>query len=106
MRDSTSRELDNMDGVRKSEKSSNLNHKIRQQHKILSKKSIQLQISERYKKIMKNLSQYCEFVMGSSPCKFTIVGMGSITRSEVTSYSDFEHIILLETQSDDKEHLK
>ncbi|CAK8687792.1 unnamed protein product [Clavelina lepadiformis] len=34
--------------------------------------------------------------MGKNPCEFCIAAMGSLARSEVTPYSDFEHIILLE----------
>ena len=45
---------------------------------------------------MTDLCQYCEYVMGPPPCKFAVVGMGSLARNEITPYSDFEHIILLE----------
>ena len=45
---------------------------------------------------MKDVSQYCAHVMGPPPCKFAVVGMGSLARNEITPYSDFEHIILLE----------
>ena len=52
-------------------------------------------IAHKYKQIMAELSQYCEDIMGKPPCKYAIVGMGSIAREEITTYSDFEHIILL-----------
>ena len=52
-------------------------------------------IAFKYKQIMANLGQFCEDVMGKPPCKYAIAGMGSLARSEITPYSDFEHIILL-----------
>ena len=58
-------------------------------------------IAHRYKQIMAELSQYCEQVMGKAPCQYTIVGMGSLAREEITAYSDFEHVILL---CDDKNY--
>ena len=67
-----------------------------QKTKIKLIKNIQLHIAKNYKKIMKDISQYCEHVMGPPPCKFAVVGMGSLARKEITPYSDFEHIILLE----------
>ena len=58
-------------------------------------KSLQLSISNSYKRIMAYISQKCIQIMGSPPCKYTLVGMGSLARDEITPYSDFEHIILL-----------
>ena len=69
-------------------------------------KEIQLRISEQYTQIMQNISQYCENVMGSPPCKFAIASMGSLARKEITPYSDFEHIILLENQENYTNHLE
>ena len=36
--------------------------------------------------------------MGDPPCKFSVVGMGSLARKEITPYSDFEHIIVLDNE--------
>ena len=77
-----------------------------QTHKINSMKAIQEQIATQYTKIMINISKYCVDVMGSPPCKFAIVGMGSLARNEITPYSDFEHIVLLENQKNYEEHLE
>ena len=52
-------------------------------------------IAQKYKEIMADLSNYCMIIMGQPPCDYAIVGMGSLARSEITPYSDFEHIILL-----------
>ena len=52
-------------------------------------------IAKKYKEIMADLSHYCQRIMGQPPCDYAIVGMGSLARSEITPYSDFEHIILL-----------
>ncbi|CAK8687811.1 unnamed protein product [Clavelina lepadiformis] len=64
--------------------------------KIKSIKAIQTQITQKYKKIMQHIASECEKIMGHPPCKYSITGMGSLARCEITPYSDFEHIILLE----------
>ena len=56
----------------------------------------QTHITQFYTKIMADLAKYCHDVMGNAPCKFAIIGMGSIARKEITPYSDFEHVIALE----------
>ena len=62
-------------------------------------------IAHKYKQIMAELSQYCENVMGKPPCKYVVVGMGSLAREEITAYSDFEHIILLFDDENYKSYL-
>ena len=58
-------------------------------------------IAKKYTKIMADISVFCEGVMGKPPCEYAVVGMGSLAREEITPYSDFEHIILL---NDDKRY--
>ena len=62
-------------------------------------------IAHKYKQIMAELSQYCENVTGKPPCKYVVVGMGSLAREEITAYSDFEHIILLFDDENYKSYL-
>ena len=62
-------------------------------------------IAHKYKQIMAELSQYCENVMGKPPCKYVVVGMGSLAREEITAYSDFEHIIVLFDDENYKSYL-
>ena len=59
-------------------------------------KNLQQYIHIQYSNIMSNIMTYCIDVQGSPPCGFALVGMGSLAREEITPYSDFEHIILLE----------
>ena len=66
-------------------------------------------ISNRYIKIMADLGHICEDVMGKPPCEYAIVGMGSLARCEITPYSDFEHMILLDNEENHEtkiEHFK
>ena len=63
-------------------------------------------ITQKYKKIMAELSNYCLSIMGQPPCDYAIVGMGSLARSEITPYSDFEHIILLFDHENHFSHLE
>ena len=68
-------------------------------NKIKSIKNNQKQIAKDYTKIMANLAKYCANLMGVAPCKFVLVGMGSLAKKEITPFSDFEHIIVLEKMS-------
>ena len=45
---------------------------------------------------MAYVSQTCIQIMGQTPCKYALVGMGSLAKKETTPYSDFEHILALE----------
>ena len=64
--------------------------------KIKSIRYLQEKISSDYTKIMADILLYCQTVMGNTPCTFALIGMGSLARKEITPYSDFEHIIVLE----------
>ncbi|CAK8673143.1 unnamed protein product [Clavelina lepadiformis] len=72
--------------------------------KITNIKTIQAQITENYKNMMKFVSNECEKIMGNSPSKYSITGMGSLARCEITPYSDFEHIILLQEGGQEKDN--
>ena len=63
-------------------------------------------IAKKYKEIMAGLSNYCQSILGQPPCDYAIVGMGSLARSEITPYSDFEHIILLVDHENYFSHLE
>ena len=91
------RKFVNDDLVKDTDKNPSMNQ---EQEKINHIKNLQKKITDRYTKIMAELSEDCENVMGKPPCKFTVVGMGSLAREEITPYSDFEHIIVLEELSE------
>ena len=74
--------------------------------KISAIQGINKTIAYKYKSIMADISYYCENVMGKPPCKYAIVGMGSLVREEATPYSDFEHIILLQDDVNYESHLE
>ena len=59
-------------------------------------KSLQLGLAGEYKRIMAHISRQCIKIMGSPPCAYTLLGMGSLARNEITPFSDFEHILLIE----------
>ena len=71
------------------------NEKQLANNKISSVQQINQLIASEYKQIMSGVGQFCEDVMGKPPCEYAIAGMGSLARSEITPYSDFEHVILL-----------
>ena len=69
-----------------------------EEQKIQSISNLQAQIFKDYRQAMADLAAYCHNVMGNSPCRFALVGMGSLARKEITPYSDFENIIVLENE--------
>ena len=92
MRDEVNQELDNFKRFETINKTKEELENI----KIKNIKNLQEKISKDYKHIMAEILQYCQIVMGNSPCRFALIGMGSLARNETTPYSDFEHIIILE----------
>ena len=106
MREETNNALEVLKNAEDFEKGKNANFYERQLFKIISVKNIQQQITGQYKNVMKDLCQYCVNVLGPPPCRFAVVGMGSLARREVTPYSDFEHIILLEVQENYESYLE
>ena len=64
--------------------------------KVLVIKAIQKHLTKDYTNIMKYISDNCIEIIGSPPCQYCVVGMGSLARQEITPYSDFEHVIVLE----------
>ena len=69
-------------------------------------KLINKTIAITYKEIMADISKFCLDIMGTPPCEYSIVGMGSLAREEITPYSDFEHIILLCDDENYEQHLE
>jgi len=65
-------------------------------------KALQIQVLTDYKQIMAFISKQCIEIMGEPPCKYTLVGMGSLARDEITPYSDFEHVLIMKNFA--KEH--
>jgi len=76
-----------------------INLQRQKRSKVSAIQFINMVISEKYKSVMADLSQFCKNVLGKPPCEYAIVGMGSLARQEITPYSDFEHIILLDDKN-------
>nr|XP_039263526.1 uncharacterized protein LOC120339462 [Styela clava] len=57
--------------------------------------------TQNYVAMMTYIADYCMEILGDSPCLFALVGLGSLAREEITLYSDFEHVIILEDGIDD-----
>jgi len=70
--------------------------KLLEKAKIKEVEQLKNEITNAYIDIMADIAAFCEDVMGLSPCKFALVGMGSLARKEITPFSDFENIILFE----------
>ena len=98
MRDEVNQELDNF----KRSEAINKTKKKKETLKIKNIRNLQEKISRDYKHIMAEILQYYQTVMGKSPCRFALIGMGSLARNETTPYSDFEHIIVLEENCQQK----
>jgi len=66
---------------------------------------LQNDIASDYSDIMARVANFVQDVMGEPPCDFSLAGMGSLARHEITPYSDFENMILIETTSGEYEHM-
>ena len=108
MRERTKRALNQRNKTAQTsfQNTSSLKVKFQRQHRIMSVREIQFQVTEQYKEIMRNVCHYCVNVLGPPPCKFAVAGMGSLARTEITPYSDFEHVILLEIHANYEQHLE
>ena len=95
MRQKTDEGLNNIKRIPESIKDKNEILSL-EKNKIEQVKMLQSQIAEQYSRIMAHASEYCVDIMGPPPCRFALVGMGSLARKEITPYSDFEHVIILE----------
>ena len=62
-------------------------------------------IARDYKHIMIGVAKFVENVIGEPPCEFSLAGMGSLAREEITPYSDFENMLILEPNHGGYEHL-
>ena len=70
--------------------------KSKEQSYIRQVKSLLLNVTSDYKRVMAYISQKCIQIMGTLPCRYALVGLGSLARNEITPYSDFEHVLLLQ----------
>ena len=95
----------NTDLAKISEITGDVNMQTLQTNKIRAIKNINHFVADKYIKLMANVSQYCQDILGVPPCKYAIVGMGSLAREEITPYSDFEHVVLLSDQANYESHL-
>lgn len=61
---------------------------------------LQKSITKSMKSLIAKMIAECQdtSLLGPAPCKFAIVGLGSMARGEITPYSDFEFVILIEDQ--------
>nr|XP_039256083.1 uncharacterized protein LOC120332831 [Styela clava] len=59
-------------------------------------KKMNKDLTNAFTNLMTRISKKCVDVMGEPPCKFATVGLGSLAREEITPYSDFEHVIILQ----------
>ena len=66
-----------------------------EREKIRIVESLQDEITNKYKYFMTKVSKKSIKVLGHNPCDFSLVGLGSMARKEITSFSDFESIIVL-----------
>ena len=90
-----------LEGLKMSETMSRTKEEIKN-IKIKTIRNLQEKIAKDYKHIMAEILQFCERIMGNTPCRFALVGMGSLARKEITPYSDFEHVIVLEENCQQK----
>ncbi|CAK8684709.1 unnamed protein product [Clavelina lepadiformis] len=69
---------------------------VLEEEKVKLVMEMQENVTKEYTRIMDMAANNIEIVMGKRPCEFVVAGMGSLARKEITPYSDFEHVIVLE----------
>ncbi|CAK8677689.1 unnamed protein product [Clavelina lepadiformis] len=96
MREETKLALDKLNHI-PNDVSSERAHEL-EMDKINRVKTLQDNIATKYTDIMKSISDKCMEIMGKPRCRYCVAGMGSLARKEITPYSDFEHVILLDDE--------
>ncbi len=57
---------------------------------------LQERLTARYKALVAQIAQACgQWMLTEPPCAFAIVGLGSMSRGDMSPYSDFEYALLL-----------
>ncbi|XP_076809741.1 uncharacterized protein LOC143452595 isoform X2 [Clavelina lepadiformis] len=67
-----------------------------EESKIARIQKIMEKVTNDFKAIMKGIAEFCSDIMGESPCDYALAGMGSLARGDVTPYSDFQSLIVLQ----------
>ena len=88
------REVNNITAIPDEADEETLSHLGQEKEKNV--KILQTQITKKYKSLMALVSDTCISVLGKIPCQYALVGMGSMAREEITPFSDFENMILLQ----------
>ena len=57
-------------------------------------------IGQEMRDFIKVLLQECFAALGPPPCEYSVLGLGSLARGEMTPYSDFEWALLIEDKSE------
>jgi len=70
--------------------------KVSDQYFVRKCEDLQKYVYRKYCKLMMKITHVCIGLKIPAPCKYALVGMGSLAKKEITPYSDFEHAIVLE----------
>ena len=97
MRNYVNKQLDRLQPIKENDSKQKIRKQEKEKAEFIEK--LQSKITKKYKQIMYDIAKFCNDVMGESPCQFALAGMGSLARKEITPYSDFEHIILLQNNA-------
>ena len=60
------------------------------------------EIAEAIKSLLANFYQEGEAALGPAPCKYAVIGLGSLALQQTTPYSDLEFAILIEDAQDEE----
>jgi tetratricopeptide (TPR) repeat protein len=75
--------------------------RLAEEYEIREVRSLYKHIAEETKRLIATIVKESEEVLGPPPCKYSVIGLGSLALNQFTPYSDLEFSILIEDSFDE-----
>ena len=97
----TRKEVDRLDAILHKEGMSLEEEKQAEEAYIKGSREVFSHIAQTIRSFLAQLYQACEKELGPAPCKYAVMGLGSMALQQMTPYSDAEFAILIEDPKDE-----
>ena len=81
-----------------------VNLKAAEEYEIKEVRALYKHIAKETKGLLANIIKECEEILGLPPCKYSVIGLGSLALNQFTPYSDLEFAILMEDSFDENRY--